>query len=103
MKTTPRLHLDEPLSAGAEIALAREPGHYLTHVLRLAPGDPVAVFNTRDGEWLAYLASVGKKAVSLRIERKLGDREEEMRQASQLRRKFQESREYQLLMQGNYE
>ncbi len=41
--------------------------------------------------------------LSLRIERKLGDREEEMRQASQLRRKFQESREYQLLMQGNYE
>lgn len=69
MKTTPRLHVDQPLTAGAEIELAREPGHYLTHVLRLAPGDPVAVFNAGDGEWLAYLANAGKKQVSLRLER----------------------------------
>ncbi len=41
--------------------------------------------------------------LGLRLERKLGDREEEMRYVNQLRRKFQESREYQLLMQGNYE
>lgn len=41
--------------------------------------------------------------LGLRIERKLGDREEEVRYASQLRRKFQESREYRLLIQGNYE
>lgn len=41
--------------------------------------------------------------LGLRIERKLGDREEEMRHVNQLRRKFQESREYQLLMQGNFE
>ena len=41
--------------------------------------------------------------LGLRIERRLGDREEEMRHVSQLRRKFQDSREYQLLMQGNYE
>ncbi len=38
-----------------------------------------------------------------RIERKMGDRQEEMRHVNQLRRKFQESREYQLLMQGKYE
>lgn len=38
-----------------------------------------------------------------RIERKLGDRDEEMRHVNQLRRKFQESREFQLFMQGKYE
>ena len=41
--------------------------------------------------------------LGLRIERKLGDREAEMRHAAQLRRKFPESAEYQLLMQGRFE
>lgn len=61
------------MSAGAELALDRDQGHYLTHVLRLAPGDTVAVFNARDGEWLAYLTQAGKKAVALRIERRTAD------------------------------
>jgi 16S rRNA (uracil1498-N3)-methyltransferase len=71
MKTTPRLHLEMPLSAGGEIILSREQGHYLTGVLRLASGDAVRVFNGRDGEWLAYLATVSKKTVSLRCERRV--------------------------------
>ncbi|MFN4142215.1 16S rRNA (uracil(1498)-N(3))-methyltransferase [Aestuariivirga sp.] len=70
MKTTPRLHLDAALAPGQEIALTREQAHYLTGVLRLSPGDPVAVFNGRDGEWLAYLADVSKKGAALRCERR---------------------------------
>jgi 16S rRNA (uracil1498-N3)-methyltransferase len=73
MKTTPRLHLDADLAAGGEVPLAREPAHYLVNVLRLAPGDPVAVFNARDGEWLACLAQAGKKAVSVRLEQRLAE------------------------------
>ena len=69
MKTTPRLHLDAELAAHRDIALPREQAHYLTGVLRLGPGDPVAVFNARDGEWLAHLTSVTKKGASLRCER----------------------------------
>jgi 16S rRNA (uracil1498-N3)-methyltransferase len=69
MKTTPRLYLEETLSAGGEIILSREQGHYLTGVLRLTSGDAVRAFNARDGEWLAYLATVSKKSVSLRCER----------------------------------
>ena len=46
----------------------REPSHYLAHVLRLAAGAPVLVFNGRDGEWQARIAEVGKKGVSLLIE-----------------------------------
>lgn len=69
MKTTPRLHLEETLSAGGEIILSRDQGHYLTGVLRLSSGDAVRAFNGRDGEWLAYLATVSKKSVSLRCER----------------------------------
>jgi 16S rRNA (uracil1498-N3)-methyltransferase len=73
MKTTPRIHLDAALEQGAEIELPREQAHYLTGVLRLAGGDPVSVFNTRDGEFLAYLATVSKKHVSLRCERLVAD------------------------------
>ena len=73
MKTTPRLHADASLSEGAEIALPREQAHYLTGVLRLAPGDPVEAFNGRDGAWLAYLVSSGKKQAALRCERKLSE------------------------------
>ena len=49
--------------------LTREQAHYLTGVLRLSSGDAVRAFNGRDGEWLAYLATVSKKSVSLRCER----------------------------------
>ncbi|HTY04549.1 MAG TPA: type IV pilus biogenesis/stability protein PilW [Rhodocyclaceae bacterium] len=41
--------------------------------------------------------------LGLRIERKLGNRDAERRYATQLRRSFSESREYQLLMQGRYQ
>jgi 16S rRNA (uracil1498-N3)-methyltransferase len=68
-KTTPRLVLNAALRQGAEITLEREQAHYLVSVLRLASGDAVAVFNGTDGEWLAYLTDVSKKAVTIRIER----------------------------------
>jgi type IV pilus assembly protein PilF len=41
--------------------------------------------------------------LALRIERKLGDRDEERRYGKQLRRDYPESREYQLLRQGLYQ
>jgi 16S rRNA (uracil1498-N3)-methyltransferase len=73
MKTTPRLFVDARLEARREVPLSREQGHYLTGVLRLAGGDPVRVFNARDGEWLAHVAEAGRKAVSLRCERHIAD------------------------------
>jgi 16S rRNA (uracil1498-N3)-methyltransferase len=69
MKTTPRLHLEAELAAGRDIALAREQAHYLTTVLRLAAGDAVAVFNSRDGEWLCHLTEASRKGAALRCER----------------------------------
>ncbi len=69
MKTTPRLNIEETLSAAREIVLTREQAHYLTGVLRLGAGDAVRAFNGRDGEWLSYLATVSKKSVSLRCEK----------------------------------
>ncbi len=34
-----------------------------------ASGDPVSLFNANDGEWLAYISTVTKKSVEVRIER----------------------------------
>ena len=73
MKTTPRLHIEETLSANGEIMLTREQAHYLTGVLRLSAGDAVRAFNGRDGEWLTYLVTVNKKTVSLRCERRVAE------------------------------
>ncbi|MGL4322410.1 MAG: 16S rRNA (uracil(1498)-N(3))-methyltransferase [Beijerinckiaceae bacterium] len=63
-----RLFVSAPLASAAHIMLGREPSHYLAHVLRLAAGASVLVFNGRDGEWQARIAEVGKKGVSLHLE-----------------------------------
>jgi 16S rRNA (uracil1498-N3)-methyltransferase len=64
---TPRLYVDAPLVAGATVKLEAPQAHYLVHVLRLKAGDPVLVFNTRDGEWRTSLADVSKRSVSLAV------------------------------------
>ena len=64
---TPRLFLDAPLSAGAEVPLEREQANYLLNVLRLKPGGDVLVFNGREGEWHARLAPSGKKGAKLSL------------------------------------
>ena len=53
---SPRLFIDAPLAAGASLALDRNQSNYLGNVLRLGTGDPVLVFNGRDGEWRASIA-----------------------------------------------
>jgi 16S rRNA (uracil1498-N3)-methyltransferase len=68
----PRLYVPGPLSAGAEITLSHSQSHYVTAVMRLKAGDPVRVFNERDGEWLAHLMSA-RKGAGIRIERRVAD------------------------------
>lgn len=66
-----RLFLDAALDAGAAVECGRDQAHYLGHVLRLGPGDAVALFNGRDGEWLARIDGLGKKSGRLVPERRL--------------------------------
>ncbi|WP_170461085.1 16S rRNA (uracil(1498)-N(3))-methyltransferase [Ruegeria arenilitoris] len=56
-----RLYVDHPLGAGQSVPLTREQAHYLFGVMRLAEGGHVALFNGRDGEWLAQVAESGKR------------------------------------------
>src|SRR3546814_19418518 len=49
--------------------------HYLLHVMRAKPGDPLLLFDNRSGEWLATIADAGKRALTVRIERQTRTRE----------------------------
>jgi 16S rRNA (uracil1498-N3)-methyltransferase len=62
-----RLFVGEPLAAGATVGLAPNQAHYLRHVLRLAAGDRVALFNGGDGEWLGTVAGFGKGWASVDV------------------------------------
>jgi 16S rRNA (uracil1498-N3)-methyltransferase len=62
---TPRLYIDAPLEEGASVALDASQANYLGNVLRMKASDVVFVFNGRDGEWRATLASAGKRKLAL--------------------------------------
>ena len=59
------------LAAGHPIVLAPAQAHRLRNVLRLAPGDAVAAFNERDGEWLCELAEIGQRRARVAVARQL--------------------------------
>ncbi len=60
-----RLYVDQPLGQGQTVPLDRDRAHYLFSVMRLGPGDRVALFNGRDGEWQAGVAQAGKRGGEL--------------------------------------
>lgn len=64
---SPRLFLEAALAPGADLPLGPDQANYLRNVLRLQPGDPVMVFNGRDGEWRAELTGAGKRGAALRL------------------------------------
>lgn len=72
----PRLFVDQPLGEGAEVRLESQAAHYLTGVLRLKAGAPVALFDDRTGEWRAVIAQTGKRDAILRVEAHLRPRED---------------------------
>ena len=69
-KSLPRLYLRQPASAGATVALDAAQANYLGNVLRLGAGAELLVFDGMSGEWLARIAEVGKKRMTLAVERK---------------------------------
>jgi 16S rRNA (uracil1498-N3)-methyltransferase len=62
-----RLFVPQDLGAGAALDADRAQSHYLAHVLRMGEGAELLVFNGRDGEWRARVASVSKKGVRLLV------------------------------------
>ena len=71
-----RLYVDGPLGAGAAVAATADQAHYLGRVMRQGPGDPVLLFNGRDGEWRAEITRMDKRAAELTIREKTRDQSE---------------------------
>ncbi|MCG8506381.1 MAG: 16S rRNA (uracil(1498)-N(3))-methyltransferase [Sphingomonadales bacterium] len=68
-----RLYVADDLAADAAVTLAGGQAHYLAHVMRARPGEAVALFNGRDGEWRAEITVVGKKQVTLGVGERIAE------------------------------
>lgn len=71
MKPLPRLYVAAELATGRSLDLAAPQVHYLGSVMRRGPGDRVALFNGRDGEWRARIASLARGRCQLTVEMRL--------------------------------
>lgn len=60
-----RLYVEHPLAPGQPVPVSRDQAHYLFGVMRLDAGASVALFNGRDGEWLAHVTEAGKRGGTL--------------------------------------
>jgi 16S rRNA (uracil1498-N3)-methyltransferase len=56
----PRLFVATDLAPGADITLGVDQAHYLGAVMRRRAGDPVTLFNGRDGEWAGHLSALAR-------------------------------------------
>ncbi|MGI4733221.1 MAG: 16S rRNA (uracil(1498)-N(3))-methyltransferase [Janthinobacterium lividum] len=73
-RSTPRLFVDRTLAPGP-LTLDGPAAHYLATVMRLKPGEPAMLFDDRTGEWLATVASLGKRDLVLDVARMTRPRE----------------------------
>ena len=62
-----RLFVDAPLARSDIVPLSRGQAHYLARVMRRAVGDPVILFNGRDGEWAARIVALGRDRADVEL------------------------------------
>lgn len=60
-----RLYVDHPLGVAQSVPLDRDQAHYLFGVMRQVEGGMVALFNGKDGEYLARITQAGKRTGTL--------------------------------------
>ena len=72
-----RLYVSNDLAAEVEVDLLPDQARYVAQVMRRAVGDPILLFNGRDGEWRGGLVSVSKKNASVLIEEQIRVQEPE--------------------------
>ncbi len=68
MDSRVRLHIAGPLGPGQQAVLTAAQGHYLSGVMRLAPGDTLTVFDGASGAWRARIESAGKRGGAVAVE-----------------------------------
>jgi len=67
LRHTHRIFVADILAEGAVLSATPDQAHYLLHVLRLATGDVLRLFNGRDGEYRGSVASAGKKKIEITV------------------------------------
>jgi 16S rRNA (uracil1498-N3)-methyltransferase len=69
------------LAVGVDIELSTDQARYLAQVMRRGVGDPILLFNGRDGEWQGALTSLSKKSATMHLEHQTRsqDNERELR------------------------
>lgn len=60
-----RLFVQDSLTADGAVTIGPEQSHYLQHVMRCKPGQEIALFNGRDGEWVTRIDALAKKQATL--------------------------------------
>ena len=70
-KIATRLYVEQDLEEGRPLGLDHAQAHFLRSVLRLETGAMLALFNGRDGEWLAEIEGLGKGWASLGLRERL--------------------------------
>jgi 16S rRNA (uracil1498-N3)-methyltransferase len=74
-RSLPRLFVRQPLGVGASVGLDGGQANYLGNVLRLGAGAELLVFDGFSGEWLARIAEVAKRRMTLLVERQTREAE----------------------------
>lgn len=74
-KSAPRLFLDAELAQGSAITVEGNQAHYLSRVMRAAPGDTVILCDDVTGEWAATVVSASKRDIVLEPVERLRPRE----------------------------
>ena len=75
-KSAPRLFVGQELREGGHLSLEGPQAHYLSRVMRIAPGDAVVLCDDQTGEWAARVTEAGKREVLVTCETLLRPREE---------------------------
>ena len=64
---TVRIHLDQPLKTGIEVALPTQAAGHVARVLRLRRGDPMVLFNGDGSDYACELTEAGAREVRARV------------------------------------
>ena len=75
-KSAPRLFVGQELREGGHVSLDGPQAHYLSRVMRIAPGEAVVLCDDQTGEWAARVIEAGKREVLVTCETLLRPREE---------------------------
>ncbi|QZD95872.1 16S rRNA (uracil(1498)-N(3))-methyltransferase [Qipengyuania gelatinilytica] len=75
-KSAPRLFVENPLAADAQVVIEGNQAHYLGKVMRVSPGDAVILCDDVTGEWAAEVVDAAKRHVTLCVKEQLREREE---------------------------